>query len=468
VYRPNVANGEEQLDPFRNAFVDFEDISSGGIALCSPRTNLIGRFSIDDPVYPCGINMQTGEIRYGPRGFNPTDENYDYLNGVSTLDVVRITKHILGIEELQSPFQKIAADVNNSGTITTLDLIRIRKLILNIDLEFSDVDSWRFVPALGELDGGFWSDFYEDPFSAVWAAPDGSARPYPAYLEKVDINSASPYTFYDKVWSFYAVKSGDVDGSAVVNPDLLGDDGDTFLFTETKASAEILASGATPEEVLLATVSVGTGEVIDLDGYQFSVNFDDYSLELLSVEPGDIAFSSEDFVVDYQGDNASIRTLWTNFTTEPVIVSDSDKLFTLVFRPRTDLLSLGGLVSFGGSNDFTDEIISAGAKRSNASLQVSFEKASVKDFIIKEAYGNPFTGSGNLHLSLEMRELKEVSILLQDSQGQSVLLDYDELLLGDNEIEIPASMVSFLQNGSIFYTIATDAQVESGTIIKMQ
>ncbi|PSR13667.1 MAG: hypothetical protein DA408_16665 [Bacteroidetes bacterium] len=66
-----------------------------------------------------------------------------------------------------------------------------------------------------------------------------------------------------------------------------------------------------------------------------------------------------------------------------------------------------------------------------------------------------------------MKELKDVSILLQDSQGGSVMLNYDDLIIGENEIEIAASLVSFLQNGSIFYTIATDEQVQSGTIIKL-
>ena len=47
------------------------------------------------------------------------------------------------------------------------------------------------------------------------------------------------------------------------------------------------------------------------------------------------------------------------------------------------------------------------------------------------------------------------------------MLNYDDLIIGENEIEIAASLVSFLQNGSIFYTIATDEQVQSGTIIKL-
>ena len=40
--------------------------------------------------------------------------------------------HILGMDELDSPYQMIAADANNSGTITSADLVEIRKLIREI------------------------------------------------------------------------------------------------------------------------------------------------------------------------------------------------------------------------------------------------------------------------------------------------------------------------------------------------
>lgn len=71
----------------------------------------------------------------------------DYLtNGVTTFDITLITKHILGIEVLDSPYKIIAADVNNSKSITTLDIIYIRKAILHQIDEFPGKDSWVFVP----------------------------------------------------------------------------------------------------------------------------------------------------------------------------------------------------------------------------------------------------------------------------------------------------------------------------------
>jgi len=63
------------------------------------------------------------------------------LNGVTTYDLVLISKHILGIEPFNppippatspSPYKIIAADANSSNSITTFDIVELRKLILGI------------------------------------------------------------------------------------------------------------------------------------------------------------------------------------------------------------------------------------------------------------------------------------------------------------------------------------------------
>lgn len=74
------------------------------------------------------------------KDINPT-------NGVSTFDIVLISKHILGVQTLDDPLKILAADANNDGKITTLDMIEIRKIILHINDSFSKSTSWRFTPS---------------------------------------------------------------------------------------------------------------------------------------------------------------------------------------------------------------------------------------------------------------------------------------------------------------------------------
>jgi hypothetical protein len=69
---------------------------------------------------------------------------YPYiLNGISTLDLVLITKHILGTQILKTPQALLAADVNNNGAISIADVVELRSLILGQTLNFSNNTSWR-------------------------------------------------------------------------------------------------------------------------------------------------------------------------------------------------------------------------------------------------------------------------------------------------------------------------------------
>ncbi|MEZ4931413.1 MAG: hypothetical protein R2788_04680 [Saprospiraceae bacterium] len=67
-------------------------------------------------------------------------------NGVTTYDIV-VTRHILSIQPMDDPYKLIAADINNSGSITTFDIVQLRKLILGVYQNFPDNNSWRFVRA---------------------------------------------------------------------------------------------------------------------------------------------------------------------------------------------------------------------------------------------------------------------------------------------------------------------------------
>ena len=117
-------------------------------------------------------------------------KNTNPLNGVTTYDLVLITRHILGVEILDSPYKIIAADANRSGTVTTLDMVFIRKLILNIDQSFPNNYSWRFVDKNYQ---------FVNPLN-----PTAEAFP-----EVVNINNLSG----DFTADFIAIKIGDVNNS---------------------------------------------------------------------------------------------------------------------------------------------------------------------------------------------------------------------------------------------------------------
>ena len=119
----------------------------------------------------------------------------DDNNGVSTIDMVFIQRHILGLTLLNSPYKMIAADINRSGSITTFDMVLMRQLILqNVD-EFSMNTSWRFVDA----------DF---------VFTDSSNPFLDDFPESITINPVGGETYNV---DFVAIKIGDTNGNA--NPD---------------------------------------------------------------------------------------------------------------------------------------------------------------------------------------------------------------------------------------------------------
>lgn len=116
----------------------------------------------------------------------------DYLNGISTADIAKIQKHIIGTESITDPYLLIAADINKSGSITAADLTDLRKLILGNIAKFSRNLSWVYIP----------SDFhFTDPTS-----------PYTFPTERmVRTLEESMYM------NFIGVKIGDINRSAIVN-----------------------------------------------------------------------------------------------------------------------------------------------------------------------------------------------------------------------------------------------------------
>lgn len=162
------------------------------------------------------------------------------LNGVSTYDLVLISKHILGLEPLNSPYKMIAADANRSGSITTFDIVEIRKLILGIYTELPNNTSWRFI------DKNFKFPDILNPFKT----------PFP---EQKNLTDNEPPV------NFISIKVGDVNHSVMAN--LTGSSEDrsagTLWFEVEDRS---LLPGETAEVTFRATTSA--------QGYQMTLSLD--------------------------------------------------------------------------------------------------------------------------------------------------------------------------------------------------
>ncbi|MDX1406675.1 MAG: dockerin type I domain-containing protein, partial [Saprospiraceae bacterium] len=234
--------------------------------------------------------------------------NDNHKNGVSSLDLVRIQKHLLGIEPFTSPYKRIAADANNSESISAIDLVEIRKVILGVNLEFPDNTSWRFVDA----------DF-------VFTDPE---QPWP-YDEMIELDNLTVEE------NFVAIKIGDVNGTVVANANQV----------ETRNPVGVLNLQVEDQIVRRGerlVVPVYAQQFANMIGYQFTLRTTGLVFE--AVNPGAIDINMENFGVH----SGAITTSW--HSARPVSVEKGEVLFELVFNPKADatlreLLSIGSRIT---------------------------------------------------------------------------------------------------------------------------
>jgi uncharacterized repeat protein (TIGR01451 family) len=157
------------------------------------------------PVFLSGdLNLVTTTASDGTYSFEVTAggsytitpfADVDHLNGVSVVDLVLLQQHVFGAQLLDSPYRIIAADVNNSGTITLADTLGITNAIFGIDLEFPNNTSWRFV------DAAYTFANPQNPWS----------QPFPEFINANGVNNDVADL------DFVGIKVGDLNNTVVPN-----------------------------------------------------------------------------------------------------------------------------------------------------------------------------------------------------------------------------------------------------------
>jgi hypothetical protein len=334
------------------------------------------------------------------------------LNGVTTFDLVLITQHILGTTPLDSPYKMIAADANNSGSITTFDVLTLRKLILFIDLEFQNNTSWRFVD----------KDYVFPEPTNPWA------EIFPEVVSYNDISANELST------DFVAVKVGDVNGSAALtagSPDDRSANG-TLVFNVDDVK---LTKGQTYQVDFKA-------QDFAVLGYQFTLNFDRKALDFVKVV--DAVAGAENFGYSLLEEGA-ITTSWNK---ENVKLADGETVFSLVFDATADA-RLSDVLS--ANSRYTK----SQAYQQNGDLldvELTFNGQTVAGFELYQNTPNPF--SSNTTIGFELPEASAATLTITDVSGKVVRTVDGDYAKGYNEIrlerrDLPAT-------GILYYRLDTD------------
>ena len=350
----------------------------------------------------------------------------DYLNGVSTLDLVIIQRHILGIDRLDSPYQLIAADINDSDDISAIDLIELRKLILGIYEELPDNNSWRFVVENYQ---------FPDPL-APWS-----------YDEVINIEDFDT-DILDA--NFMGVKIGDVNGS--VTSSING----RALAERSNESFEILLRQSVTEKgnTRIQLIANSQSEVA---GLQFSLGFDTGLTDLIAAIPMGFDIGNENIAWQMM-DAGSIVLSWNNSSNH---VNKGDVLMEFLFEGNHKKPILQEK-----QNLLTSEIYMPVADDKIQIKDIHFRSTSdfVPDFDVSQNIPNPFNELTVIGFSIEKDG--PVKFTVTDNNGRLIYDMEENYVAGYNEIILKRSDLN--TTGILYYTISTSSHSSTRKMIVLR
>lgn len=411
------ANIAGQIQNENGDRVESVSITIGGYEMAPELTGATGTFMFEE------IPLE-GNYQIIP------DKDMNYANGVSTYDIVLLSKHVLGLNYLDSPYKMIAADINNSGSITAYDMVLLRQLILGIKDDFANNTSWRFIDAAYEFVNAT-NPFEED---------------YPEAYEIQNL-SADMMTL-----DFVAVKIGDLNESAVANQLMTTENRNTNQSLNFTIEEQIKQAG----EVI--TVPIKSSNFKDILGYQFTLDFDGHALDFETIQIGKHAgFENFNLSMVQRG---IITSSWSQ--AEATTITSDEIIFSLVFKVKKDLqlsdvLHLGSAITQAEAYNENEE-------RLNVNLDIKDAGANIAGFKLYQNKPNPFTGE--TLIGFDLPNASAVTLTILDMSGKVIREVKGEYTEGYNQILIDGK--EFDEQGMFYYRLATKKGIETKKMILLK
>jgi len=325
------------------------------------------------------MSQEEGEYLFENMNFNSDymvkpENDKDHMNGVSTLDILKIQQHILDIKDLDSPYKLIAADVNNSGGMTAVDLIQIRKLVLGLYDKFPSNKSWTFVK----------EDF-------VFADPSNPWN----YISESYIQNLSDEESEN---NFVAIKVGDVNDSAISNFQSQSTDSrSSFILNvdemEYKAGDQI-------------KIPIYSNQFTEVYGLQFSMQ--NSSVDFINIESGRLPIKE----YNYNAYNDQLSFTWND--TAAISIDDSP-LFFIIASANVD-------GSVGKDLRINQDAIASEVYRGDSfeisEIQLHAGDSGVYVNELGQNRPNPF--NQNSEISFTLSEAQNASIIFFDPTGKEL------------------------------------------------
>jgi len=347
--------------------------------------------------------------------------------GVTTYDLVLISKHILDIEPFTSVYQTVAADVNESNSVTTFDIVEIRKLILGINDSFPDVPAWRLTRPVAN----------PSQISNLTALKD-------TYQITVT-NLQDDLTFNN--FHFVGIKYADVNGSASLTGEPGADDrydAPPMLF---RTDDRWLEAG---EEAL---ITFHLAESAMLEGWQLALEADPDKFQILGVE----GLPNDHFIL--RGNE--LRALWADGA--GAFYNEESTVFALKIKALQATKISEGL--FLNSEKLRAE---GYASRYNSApdrhpILLHFGQNTHASATFFPPRPNPFAAETSFEMLLENAAPAQLEVF--DLNGRRVFSEIYEMEQGFQTLLLPASALP--GKGIFTYRLRVGEEVSSGKLVRI-
>ena len=354
------------------------------------------------------------EMSFGGTYMVKPTKDIDYLNGVSTLDLIGIQRHIIGTDKLDSPYKMIAADINRSGDITSVDLLELRKLILGLYTELPDNTSWRMVN----------SDFIFvdqlNPF--VYNIPE--EYEIFNFTESMDID-------------FVGVKVGDVNNSVVANL------ADANIDARSARNFSYNVIESKHEKGSIVNLTFSSDELSDVSGLQNTIKVNEELAEIVSFN-AEVSEMSTANINNEKLHEGILNMSW--FKSDSWEESENNNVFTLVLKIKADAYT-SDVISIGENH------ISAEAYFDNQVGDIDLEfRSDLQTEEVLSLYQNvPNPWSESTEIKFYMPADEDVVVNIYDINGKLIFQQQSTAKHGVNRIVL--NEADFNTGGILYYEL---------------
>jgi hypothetical protein len=367
--------------------------SSGGTISNTSTTDVNGAFNLAVPLAGNYIVKASKLV---------TDDKYE---GVSTSDIARISRALLDIEPFISPYQRIAADVDKSGSVDGGDMLLIRNFILRKSTS---------------LPGGVWRFIDKNYVFRNPANPFGEDFP-----EVVNIANAKP----SEAVNFIAIKLGDANAT----------------YTSNLVSTVVRNNNALTLNVEDINLVAGNEYTVNVKADNFNAasfqgTFGIENAVIKSVKAdGDLTHYSDGNFGIFANE---ITTSWNGQA------KGAANVFSVTFTANksgklSEMMTVGSSLTPAIANDET-------GREMNINLKFSTGKVTGGEFALYQNVPNPITQETLIGFNMPKEGLAKLTIY--NVEGKVVMTKNIDAKVGLNQISINKSD---LMKGVLYYRLET-------------